>query len=435
MLRTTSGFHRSVQLGLTALLAALLLGNPIVLYAGLLVFVLLAVELASAHPTVAFETGVPDERKRRGDELEVEVRGRFGGGLGRIHVHLPLPDEVELVEGTNYRVFPVAPWSREVSWTMTLGLRKRGEVEVGALEVESVSLLGTAAVDETLASAVEVAVQPRQQVVDRVREIDTVGRMPYPEQASAPVGVRTGDFEDIRKYQKGDPKKWINWRATAKHLSQGGEDPLVNQYEIEGKHAVWLFIDASQHMELGTDVDNVFEHVAEAAVGIASYYLDQGYKVGLTVHPQMRLLNPDVGRNQTHRVITELTQVGLDRDGDAGLPEAVEATRRFIATERPLCFVLTRPEADPDGVETAVKRLRGIMGRRAGILVVSVDWSAVHPWIGPGEELQRSLAGIRAEHEREALDALGAAHVTWNPEEQPFGAFLSQSVTKAVRTR
>lgn len=162
----------------------------------------------------------------------------------------------------------------------------------------------------TLGEPIELLVQPKILNLRRIRGVPGIATSPFPVIDIAKIGVATTDFQEIRSYVHGDPVKNINWKATARKAAQGQLWPLVNEYEVEGKKAVWLFLDASSVLEVGTDIENAFEYCLEAANGVAYYFTDRGYRVGMYIYNDgNRLLYPDTGKKQFLRISWELIKL------------------------------------------------------------------------------------------------------------------------------
>ena len=54
------------------------------------------------------------------------------------------------------------------------------------------------------------------------------------------------DFYGLRDYQMGDPRRWINWRASARH----DQHLFVNQFEQERIADVGIILDARQQSNI-----------------------------------------------------------------------------------------------------------------------------------------------------------------------------------------
>jgi uncharacterized protein (DUF58 family) len=124
-----------------------------------------------------------------------------------------------------------------------------------------------------------------------------------------------GEFDNLREYQRGDSLRDIDWKKSAK-ATDG--DFVVKEYvEEEDLGEVVIVAETERDVRRG-HVDEAAREsadaMAEAAASVASFLLDAGLSVGVTV-PGGRL-DPDEERDQ-RRAILELlarTDPGHVRD-------------------------------------------------------------------------------------------------------------------------
>jgi len=148
--------------------------------------------------------------------------------------------------------------------------------------------------------ATRLIVDPEQQHIKKMRDPRLFSSMPVPVGAVSKLGMRTTDFTEIRSYHPGDSYRAINWKATARFSMSADPKPYVNEYEKEGKKTVFIFVDAGAWAGRGPEADHVFEHIARAASGIASYYLERSMRVGVYVYNYGELIVPDSGKSRRH---------------------------------------------------------------------------------------------------------------------------------------
>ncbi len=86
------------------------------------------------------------------------------------------------------------------------------------------------------------------------------------------------DFYGLREYQMGDPRRWINWRA-----SQRQEEKIfVNQFEQERIADVGIILDARQQSDILTkNGESLFEYAVRATGSLSEALLHDGNRVGL----------------------------------------------------------------------------------------------------------------------------------------------------------
>ncbi len=185
---------------------------------------------------------------------------------------------------------------------------------------------------------VELELEVRQKLgkITKVETLRGVAKSPMPDIDVAKIGVPGTDFREIRDYVPGDPMKFVNWKATARRGKL-----MVNQYEVEGKKAVWIFLDANSYMAFGRSVRNYLECGIEIANALAYYFISRGHKVGLYVLGHGICLHPDVGRRQFKRIGEEFMRLEIGRES---LEEAFEKCKKLLAIYKPLVILVTRPE-------------------------------------------------------------------------------------------
>lgn len=124
---------------------------------------------------------------------------------------------------------------------------------------------------------VYLEVKQKVQKVLKVGNIGGIAKSPLPDIDISRIGVPGTDFRKLKECTPGDPMKFINWKATARKYKL-----MVNKYEVEGKKAVWIFLDANRYMMHGTAIKNYIEAAIEAANSLTYYFASRGYKVGST---------------------------------------------------------------------------------------------------------------------------------------------------------
>lgn len=421
--------------GLGLFLGGAAFGNYALLLVGSLPLVVVLVVLSERPRLPSASRALSTLHPRRGDVVDVRLDVLMPRGRGAVEVHQPLPAPFELVDGTNLHVLALGSEPRRVTLVFRFRARKRGRHVLAPVEFEAVHPLGLLApVNGRDGGESTVEVAPRVLAIGRLRVGGLRARSAAADSARARLGVESTDFRELREYRWGDPPRSINWKATARRLSlDAGETPLVNEHEHEGRTAVWIFVDASTSMEIGTSVDNGLEHALEAATGVAAWYLGRGHRVGAYVY-NARDSEPvfsDTGRRQLKRFSETLLSM-VPAPPDEGLDKAVARCRPHLVRDAPHVVVVTRVGEPSRALLAGIKGLRRLAStprKRAEILVVDVRPHRLQP-LATG--LDRDAAEIS-----EGLDApvqasvrrLGAGIVRWDPTVGPFaGVFLRRVV-------
>ena len=406
----------------------LALGNPLVLYTALVPIAFLLLGLAARPPGApSVVRTLPARSLWVREVLEVQWEVRLGHGPCAAILSDPLPPELALVEGNNLHLF--CKGFRPATFRCSYKVRctKRGAYPLPGTQWHIRDLLGLFHPREGVEeNAEEIRVRPRILRVRRLRPLRARAATPHPEADIARLGMPTTEFQEIRHYSVGDPVRLINWKATARVAAFPGAVPMINEYEPEGRKGVWLFVDASRKMEVGTSIENALEWAVEAASGISYYFLQRGYRVGSCFYncdtEEPRLLYPDTGKRQYFVISRELTEL---RPGASveNLRAAVEVSKAYLLRHKPLSIVITRLDSFPERpLVEGVRRLVQLSSRRGrkrpAIIIVGINGYFVAPETGDYHREAVQVTRIRTRSVVRWLHRVGARVMEWNPMEE-----------------
>lgn len=443
--RGLTPFGRSVALaGAILLFFGLAFGDYPYLLGALLLLGAAYWSRSLAVPRLRVERRLSAEDARAGEPLDVEVEVvNEGADDAALSLHDRVPDVFLLESGSNFD----AAWvPRGARATLRYRLRapRRGAHGIGELRATAYDpLFLQCAPVAARGAASEVVVHPKTPPVPRIRTGAAWGRTHLPGGDKATRGILTNDFRELRPYARGDPLKQVNWKATARQ-SRERLELVVNDYEVEGKKVVWIFADASPYTVGGTNVANAFDEIAAGALAVAGHYLDMGHRVGFTLFGsgQTRLLYADAGEIQERRIAAALGSADPGAPGE-GVAKAVEATKGFLAREKPLLFVFTLGGRDPDLARALVSaRALASTGRRAAPIVCAtpiVEEALEAPIKRAARLLRREArpvdptlaARVVAIHERAQLNGLerrGVRVIRYHPARTPLQALLARGL-------
>lgn len=259
-------------------------------------------------------------------------------GFGLIKVQHPIPEFFEIVEGSN-TVQTLVFGRKLIQISYTAIPSKRGIYELNKIsyQTENPLMTGRKLYGEVSIEA-HLEVKQRIQKILKVGNIRGIAKSPAPDVDISRIGVPGTDFREIKEYTPGDAMKFVNWKATARknHL-------MVNKYEVEGKKAVWIFLDANRYMKYGTEVKNFLEAAIEAANSFTYYFTSRGYRVGMYVVGHGKRVYPDTGKRQFRRISDELLKIEASEDIES-FEKAIESCKGFLITYKPLVIFITRVE-------------------------------------------------------------------------------------------
>lgn len=442
---TPLGQYVSVLTGVLVLLAvAMFLGNAPLMVLGVFVLALATLGLplrAPSSPSV--ERTIGKSSYWADEEITVEWSIKLESGNGAVLIYDELPEEIELVGGTNLRLFWKQHGPVNLSHSYTIRCPRRGVYELGPTQWETRHPLALRSpIRGVTGEKIEITVLPKMLGLRRIRNVRAMAVTPLPMAALARLGIETNDFKEIRQYAPGDPMRIINWKATARRVTNPYSPPLVNQYEFEGKKAVWMFVDSSAYMGVGTTVRSPLEQVVEAASALGNYYLWQGYRLGAHFSSRSDFMLPaDTGRNQLFRLTNEL--LALEPEGPRyDLLAAIEHCQRPILTLSPRCIILTRldmtgdsgglsPEAD--AIKAGVRKLLGFSRSRRSRISVWVVGVRGYGYVESSPGTAGVATAIRALETRPFLRELqrtGAVVLDWDPASEPFTDVLVKQLRR-----
>lgn len=433
---------RWLALSFLLLALALVFGNPVILAGA--VFVLLLVLLGavvSAPGGIEIEREMPRVVCWAGDRLEVRRKVRVRSGIGTLFVHDELPAEMEVVDGSNFRAVWKWPGQRDFDLSYQFLCPKRGLFTLGDTLWSAEAPMGIQFRNQGNAGEEQdFSVVPRIQAVGRVKEVRGQAHNRFLRTDVASIGSSTTDFKDLRPYSPGDQMRIINWKASAKR-SHSPNPLLVNEYEEEGRKAIWIFLDGAEYMEVGTTLSSLIDHAVEAAGSIAQYYLSQGYTLGAyTYNTPNDILTPDLGRKQFKRLTDLLTtlQPGPARQD---LSQAVEWCKSFLYRLQPEVYAITRldayyprsqaPGQSMEGFIAGIRRLVGLRRRSRSlnpVRVVHMEAAGLRRGSTDLEERTLALMQWEARQLYEPIRSVGASVITWNPAEQDFTTMLLKNL-------
>ena len=433
----TTHSTRFIALFTGFLLAGLLLTNLVLLAMGLVPLCVLLVGLLIEPPRrLGIRAGEVKTLIWLGDVVTIEWEITISDGLGIVSLFQELPGHFALVEGNNLKVCWKGWRPRTITFAYKVRCAKRGSYILPPVQWEARHALGlTETRQGALGEPVELTVRPKILNLRRIRGVAGIATSPFPVIDIAKIGVPTTDFREIRSYVHGDPVKDINWKATARKAAGGQLWPLVNEYEVEGKKSVWLFLDAASYLEIGTDIENVFEYCLEAANGVAYYFTDRGYRVGMYIYNDgNKLFYPDAGKKQFLRISRELIKLNTAEQFDE-FPRAIEKCRRYLLGYNPLCIIITRLDSEAGktivhGV-TKLRQLRGRRRRKLPVLVINIAGYHIIPKLDQYDENTSTMLRLHNRPLVQQLRRLGTSVLEWNPGRENFStALLRQVKTK-----
>ncbi|HEY3421333.1 MAG TPA: DUF58 domain-containing protein [Methanomassiliicoccales archaeon] len=413
------------------LVFGIFLGNVLIVLLSLLPMLFVVLSMLYQSPTeMSMSRPAPRLNAYVNENMKVISDLSIRDGLGIVTVGDSLPDHFRLAEGNNFRVFWKSGAPLQVRTEYSVECTRRGVYTIGNSKIESIDLAGLQ--ENQIVPGldpVELLVQQRPMDMRKMRDPRLLSRIPMPLGAASKLGSTTTDFKEIREYRNGDPFRHINWKASVRSADLEISNPLVNEYEKEGQQVVWIFLDASELMSVGSSVENAFEHGIKAANGLSQFYLARNCRVGLKVFNSGRQILPDVGRRQ--RAMVSKLLLGLEMTRLRGrLKEDVRSCRGHLVGSSPLFIVITMVrQENVEEMRAGIREMRMSSGPRSKVLVLHVDGNSLIPTNLEEEAAALatdllSLASIRS------LAGPGIRVVPWNPRRQSLNDLMLKGLRR-----
>ncbi len=453
------------------ILTGMVTGNMVLIYLGLIplffVVISLFIESPSDLSVTPFDESISVEVD---DELEVSRTVHVRGGRGLVTLGEELPPSFELIRGNNFQVF----WKEREPIDIRLSYRvkcpRRGSYQLDELNWEARHPMHmTPTMSGVFPTVQELIVKPKALRIKRIRQQKIFTKIPMPAESRIKIGVPTTDFKELRDYNWGDSYKQINWKATARNFRGVQHVPTVNEYEKEGRRVVFMFLDTSTSLSLGTDLRNSFEYAIQAILGLTEFYLSRQCKLGLALYnsqggvagggrtlrlsgglreldqgdtaiePLSRsigkgvLLFPETGKIQQYRVHRMLLDTEMDST-HYSLDEAVGYVRGHLHGTNPLFVIVTRVhDRNFDGLVSGLRELtkytRKTRRQSPNIMVVNVSGYGLAVR-DRGDETAAQLLEYQENAYLNKLRGLGLMALNWHPTRQSITEVLLAQVGK-----
>lgn len=420
-----------LKLALSALgftFTGMITGNSVLIGLGLVSLLFTVISTGISEPSIPSLEPVEESTILSvDDEYHAEYSIHVEYGTGLITLGGDIPSHFELTEGNNIQSFWVEDANRDISFNYTMKCTKRGVYTIQAPRWEVSHPLGLKPTKRgQFQDTTELIIKPRSLTAKRIRRQKLLSHIPMPAESRIKIGVPTTTFKELREYSHGDSYRQINWKATARKGGHGR--PTVNEFEREGRRVVFIFLDTSSSLGLGTSLKNSFEYAVQATLGLSEYYLSRQCMVGLSLFnsdstvSQTRsrenlFLFPETGKVQLFKVHRMLLNTEL-KESKSSLSEAVNQMKGHIYGTNPLFVVISRLNGkNQSGITQGVMDFRKYSRRSrsmANVMLINVSGYS----LSINKRGDKTAAGLLEHHENarvSALRNLGITAVNWNP--------------------
>ena len=334
-------------------------GRLLALALPLIIYLVVAVVFGPGELNMRAERTISTDRVYQGTPVVVRLSvTNEGSRLDQVLVEDLLPGSLELVDGQSEVITSLPPGETiELEYTVDT---RRGGFAFQDVRVTASEPLGLFRRKTVLQAPAHLSVLPnvlrlRSLAIRPLRTRVSAGLVP------ARAGGSGVDFFGVREYQVGDPRRWINWRVSARHP----RTLFTNEFEQQRIADVGLILDARSRSDVRSAGDSLFEHAIRATASLAGAFLNDGNRVGLLIYG--RFLDwtfPGYGKVQRERILQSLARAVT---GDSRIFDTLDylPTRYFPAQSQ---LVVVSPLSNSD-----LSMLTRLRARGYQILVVRPD--------------------------------------------------------------
>ena len=320
--------------------------------------------LGSNPKSIEIKRRVSKPKAFAGDYVYIEVtaRNRSVNQLPTVEIYDAIPEVFDLVLGENFIVTQLNP-RQTITYGYVVRIPIRGLFEIGPTKVIIRDRMGFYATEGEIKTKTEILVYPSY---EDIKKLEMIGK-------KRQLGLLFGfhrtklkgmgsDFWGIRKYQTGDPFKFIDWKA----FSRSGK-MMVREYESEENIRVLVLVDSSASMGAGLPRNTKLEYAIRSAVLLIHLAFEKKDLVGLCVYDEQVRNWVDVTSVRT-RLFQFLEALAHAKpEGEADLEEAIDYLLKRVKRASYI-VVLSDLESHPERVVNAIRRARA---RKHNITVIS----------------------------------------------------------------
>ena len=280
--------------------------------------------------------------------VTLRIKNKSAFWISSLFVSDIIPDTFDLVFGENFVVISLPP-KGSIEFSYVIRCSSRGVYKIGPVQLVIQDRAGFFMKNYLIEMYNEIMVYPSYEDVRRFEFLQKVyGTLLFGRYRVREKG-HGYDFSSLRSYLPGDSIRQIDWKASARKGAL-----IVKEYEAEKNVKLYIFLDSSLTMGLGSKHRTKLDYAARAAV-LLSYLASRTQDLfGLVVYSEeiKDYIPARKGRRHFYKILEALAKA--DPTGSSNLSRVM---KEFITRERraSLAIIITDLEGDPTNIEEAVK--------------------------------------------------------------------------------
>ncbi len=396
----------------TTAISLALVGSALILET----FISLILFIRATRASIVVYRTLDRDRVFAGDFFTVTVRivNRSRTPIPIAEVYDVIPDALDLALGDNYAILPI-PARGSVEFSYVLYAPVRGSYKIGPTEIIIRDRASLFTLKRVIEVETEVLVYPPYEDVAKIELSMWRSRSGFLAGVHQSLATGSGmDFSGIRRFYPGDDPRFIDRKAYAKYRTL-----MVKEFTTERDLRIYLLIDSSYTMGIGTERNTKLDYAIRAAmvllriaekskdfVGFGAYSDDVKFLYKATTPHKIKM-----------KILEELAL--LKAEGEPNLDNIV---KRLYVTDKRVdgVFVISDLEGDLNNTIQGIKRL---LTRRTHVIVIAPFTPNFEPYEDLGEignylaeAYSYKYKKIREEAERR-IRGLGVPVISVGPED------------------
>ncbi|HEY9060393.1 MAG TPA: DUF58 domain-containing protein [Pseudobacteroides sp.] len=431
---------KMIKLFCWILLIGVFFANTIIIMLSFIPFMFAAIGLLIKQPSkINIERHYSKDRVFSGEIIEICLDIEAQDGIGIIEISEILPRHFEVIEGSNYKVLWKGMGILKCRLVYKFRCTTSGTYHIGNAAIKVSHCIYGHVHSSMERSAKIIEVSPRIFDTTKAKSISNFSKIPMPLGNISNMGMSTLEFKEIRQYCYGDSFKLINWKATARNLNKGGYWPIVNDYEKEGKKSVWIYLNISKSMGMGSNIMNSLEAGLEAANSLVDFYLKQNAFVAFGTYNDMQeFIYPGSGQKHYIKILKTIlrcsSNIGAVRRTDnrsISLKEAIISNKKYLSGSEPLFIIVTRYyDKFYDSLSEGIDEMSKYASYRKGVYKIMIV-NIIGYGMAANSDLEKLTAQLQHLKDYKSIQRLRkkCIWIDWDPSQTSFSkALMSQVV-------
>jgi uncharacterized protein (DUF58 family) len=267
-------------------------------------YILIGIIFPSPQLDLNIKREISIERTTPGEPVEISVEVQnLGPRVDDLFIEDKEHPDIQMLNGSRCHLMNL---NSKKSFGFSYKISgNRGVFQFDHIHVETRSVLGLLPTRQKLSTTGSLLILPKVTDLPRISIKPHWTRF-YSGEIPARSGGQGTDFYGVRQYQRGDPPSWINWHASARHVS----DLYSNEFEQEKVSDVGIILDGRERANRISSSTSIFEHSVQAAGSLAAGFIKQGDRVGLLEYGKyLQWIIPGYGKYQLEKILRSLSAV------------------------------------------------------------------------------------------------------------------------------